>query len=432
MKRNALFLLIAVLLLSAAPAQAQLFKNIFGGHKKEQKKSPQRRKPPVKPATAKESPKAKKPEPFRFPPSVTKARYRVDVLAPLYLDELVKDGKVVAKKGIPAKAEPGISFYEGLKLAADSLRLMGYQLDVYIHDISEANQDAASLIAAGSLDSTDLIIGCVMSENIPALAAFAKEKEINFISAFSPSDGGVTENPYFTLLQPTLRSHCTFLLERIRLAQGSGKRKALVYHRTTNGTDNFAWGVMTADSLIRYTSVKADRLPPAEQLFLLLDSTMPNIIAMPIIDAGYAQQLVQQLVSEFPGYEFEIYGMPSWKGSELLKMVDTAGSLVFHITEPFYYDPTASQSLVNSYRKTFHGRINDMTFRGYETLFYYAQLLQLYGNRFNTHTTDRGLGMYTPFNIRVEYDKDMRPRYSENQFLYLIRYQNGNMQLEAK
>lgn len=430
MKRNVLFLLLAALLLSAPPAQAQLFKKIFGG--KEQKNTQKRRPQPAKPAAPKDNPQAQKPEPFRYPPSELKARYRVDVLVPLYLDELVKDGKPVHKKGIPDKAEPGIAFYEGLRLAADSLTQRGYRLDVYIHDITGEGQSPETLVASGTLDTTDLIIGLVMSEHLPALAGFAKEKEINFISALSPADAGITNNPYFTLLQPSLRSHCDFLLQRIKQAQGQSKNKALFYHRAANPTDAFAWQLMTADSAVRFAEVKADKLPPAEQLFLLLDSTRVNIIAMPVIDAAYAHRLVEQLMAAFPGYAFEIYGMPSWKGSELLKMQDSAASLVFHITEPFYYDPTASQHLLNSYRKTFSGRITDMTFRGFETLFYYAQLLQRYGNRFNEHTTDRGLGIYTPFNIRLEYGKDLKPLYNENQFLYLMRYQNGNMQVEIK
>lgn len=430
MKRPAFLLLLLALLLSAAPAEAQLFKKIFGG---KEKKSQQRRKPPVKQTPPKEAPKAKKPEPFPYPASDLKARYRVDVLAPLFLDELVKDGKPVHKKSVPGKAEAGVAFYEGLKLAADSLTKMGYRMDVYIHDITGEGLDPESLIASGNMDSTDLIIGFVMSENIPALAAFAKEKEINFVSAFSPSDAGIRDNPYFTLLQPSLSSHCMFLVQRMLQTQSrAGRERALIYHRAANGTDHYAYELMAADSTLRFAEVKADKLPPTEQLFLLLDSTRANIIGMPIIDAAYAQTLVQQLLTEFPTYHFEIYGMPSWKGSELLKLQDTTGSLIFHITEPFYYDPTASQRLVNSYRKTFHGRITDMTFRGFETLYYYARLLRDYGNRFNGHTTDKGIGIYTPFQIKLEYGKEGKPLYNENQFLYLMRYQNGNMQVEVK
>jgi len=431
MKRNTVLLLLLTSLLALSPgrAEAQLFKKLFGGER-QNKKTEKRRTPPAKPAPVKEKPKPnKKPEPFRYPPSDMKARYRVDVLAPLYLDELVKNNKPVYKKELPVKAEAGIGFYEGLRLASDSLTRAGYRMDVYVHDITGPGQDPEMLIKQGLLDESDLLIGLVMSEQIPALANFAKSKQINFVSALSPSDGGVSNNPWFTLLQPSLRSHCEFIREQ--LAARKDKKRALLYHRKSNPTDDFAWQVLAADSLFSRVHVAADKLPQTGQLFLLLDSTRPNTIVMPVIDPYYAQTLVTQLTTNFPGYAFEIYGLPSWKGSELLRLQDSTGNLVFHITEPFYYDPTTSQQLMGQYKKLFSGKPTEMVFRGYETLFWYGRLLQLYGNRFNEHMAERGMGIYTPFTIRLQYTPDHAPRYNENQHLYLMRYQNGSMQVEV-
>ena len=64
-----------------------------------------------------------------------KKRFRVDVLAPLYLDELVKGNNVTYKEKIPEKALPGLAFYAGISIAADSLKKEGFNIDIYIHEI---------------------------------------------------------------------------------------------------------------------------------------------------------------------------------------------------------------------------------------------------------------------------------------------------------
>ena len=74
---------------------------------------------------------------------------------------------------IPDKVLPGLNFYEGVKLASDSLNHLGYNMDVYVHDITDPISSIASLINSATLDSSDLIIGAVGTQQIATLAAFA-------------------------------------------------------------------------------------------------------------------------------------------------------------------------------------------------------------------------------------------------------------------
>src|SRR5687768_10734995 len=107
-----LFLLMTVLMLGYSnPADAQFWKKIF---KKEEK----RKKPVKKPVVKKPDPPkpVKKKREVNYPVSEKKNGYRVDVLVPLYLDELVKDDKPTFKGKVPEKAAGGMEFYEGLQL----------------------------------------------------------------------------------------------------------------------------------------------------------------------------------------------------------------------------------------------------------------------------------------------------------------------------
>ena len=120
-----------VLMVCPNTANAQFWKKLFSkkNNPREGKSSPIKTKPDVVPNTPKLRPRT-----IAYPKSTFKSTYRIDVLVPLYLDEGVVNNKVVYKKKLPTKVLPSIYFVEGLLLAADSLKNLGYKLDIHIHD----------------------------------------------------------------------------------------------------------------------------------------------------------------------------------------------------------------------------------------------------------------------------------------------------------
>ncbi len=417
--------------IAAPQAEAQFFKRLFGND--EPKRKPIAR-PASKPAATgkKAAAKTRKTEPDEiiYPETYRKERYRVDVLVPLYLNELVKGGKAVYKDKMPDKVLPGVNFYEGVKLAIDSVDKRGYEMDIYVHDITDATNMPEQLIATKALDSSDLIIGAVGAAQIGTLAAFAKKHTINFVSAMSPSDGSVKDNPYFTLLQPTLQTNCEWLERAIDKKHGN--TRVLIYHRNTVPADELAYKSLMKDSILKTTQINANALPKKEQLSIFLDSTEVNIIAMPILDVAYAELLLAQLNTSFPGYKFEVYGMPSWKGLNAIKKTSGLENIVVNFTAPFFFDASTAggQNLASGYYRTFARKPGEMVYRGYETLYWYCYLLNKYGPVFNKKISDNASASYTRFDIKPRYTKDFDLMYNENTHLYLYRYQNGSFAVE--
>ena len=79
----------------------------------------------------------------------------------------------------------------------------------------------ASLISSHALDSLQLIIGSVKDEEYGQLARFALQKNIPFISATYPNDGGITENPYLVIVNSTLKAHCEAIFSYMLQNHGS-------------------------------------------------------------------------------------------------------------------------------------------------------------------------------------------------------------------
>lgn len=427
MRRSIYLIILFIGLLSgySNPAAAQFWKKWF---KKEQ---PKRKLPPKKPA-AKDKPKpVKKKHEVTYPATQMKPRYRVDVFAQLYLDELVKGGKATFKGKLPVKAAAGMEFYEGVKIAADTLSSFSFAIDVYMHDVMDVKATPDILIKNKALDSTDLIIGAVPSQYIPALAAFAKNRQVNFISALSPSDADVKDNPYFTLLQPSLQTHCEAIMKALAK---KNVRKPVLFYRDNPGVDHNAFNYLTGYSTnTDLRKILVNTVPAKEQLKGAFDSASVNTIVIAVLDNAYANKLLKQINLLYPGYRFEVYGMPSWSGMASLKKTDEYPNITIYVTEPFFYDMTtaAGQALSGIYKKEYgNNHPGDLVYRGYETMYWYAYLLNKYGTIFNEKTADNGVAPFTRFDIKPQWDKDDNLLYNENQHLYFYRYSDGSFMLE--
>ncbi|MCB0696577.1 MAG: hypothetical protein KDC07_04390, partial [Chitinophagaceae bacterium] len=371
----------------------------------------------------------KKP-PSIYPPSDIKERYRIDVLAPLYLSELVQDGKVVDKTKLPDKVIPSLKFYEGMVLATDTLKKLGYKFDLYIYDVADELESPATLVNTDAFMGSDLILGILSSKDFPLIANYAKKHHINFVSALSPSNHSVSDNPYFMMIQPTLETHCDAVEQFIY--KKNGIITPLLFYRTTVSVDNVALSNFVTNNAIEFKKVPCDEMPTRDQLLPLLSKDIKNVIVMPILNDKYVDGILLRLNQWFPDYQFEVWGMPSWDNMISLKKADAYPNIVIYFTSPFYFDPsTASgQAVMNAYKRKYVGKADNMVFRGYETMLWYANLLKRYGTIFNEHLWDTGGAPFTRYEIKPETNEKGDIMYYENKHVYLYRYQGSSYMVE--
>ena len=420
-------LLITILFFTAASSQ-----DAYGQFWKKKKEPATRKKPVItKPKeTPKEQPKKKSRE-IVFPKSVKKDRYRMDVLLPLYLDELVKDGQPVNKNRIPEKAQNSFSFYEGVKLAADTLTAMGYELDVFIHDITKHGETPDALAKSNSLAESDVIIGNLQSYQIRPLADYAKKKHINFISTLSPADADVMDNPYFTIIQPTLVTHIKKL--RSGIFKKYPNQNIHLFYRSNPAVDSTAYKFAFEDEEKKFKRLLINTLPSQLQLQKIFDSTETNVIMMPVLDDRYAESLIEQISNWFPNYRFEIYGLPSWKFMNKLKKPEAFPNVGVVFSAPFYFDIMSNNAIVhvaNLYKGIYGTNISEMSLRGYETIMWYAYLLKRYGNIFNERMNDNNF-TFSKYEIVPQWTEGNDLMYNENTHFFIYRYQGGSYMVNA-
>ncbi len=355
---------------------------------------------------------------IEYPISHKKSHYRIDLLAPMYLDELVRNGN--PSTYIPEKATRGLDFYKGVQIAADTLKKALFDIDIYVHDVASLMESSEALIRKNALDSADLLLGAVGDKDVAGLAAYAKKKQINFISAVSGADGGVKENPYFTMLQPSVKSYCEWITSKLENTFPKGK--VLLMHRDNNATDDncFKYLVDEPNSKAMYNTLLCNTAPNNEAIGRIID-TQSNIVVVAINDIKYADSMVKTLKKEFPRTHFDVYGMPAWSNASGLFKQHGYDEFVFYIPTPFVFNNTEgfAKYVERVFKKEYGGKPSEMVYRGFETMYWYANMLKNYGPVFNKYYTDNELAPLTKFEIKPQWDDKGNLIYQENRHLSL-------------
>lgn len=362
---------------------------------------------------------------FNFPEPQLKDRYNIAVLTPMYLDSVDLEKNLTH---IPKFMMPGIDFYQGVRIAADTLQKQGLKFNLYIYDSKSNYLNVKNLIGSDKLDSMDLIIGNASVSDLGLLADFAKKKNINFVSAVSPSDANQSANPYFTILQPRLISHIEKIHNNINrkyadnnvifMSQKSaGPNNALNYFK--NDVVNSLPG-----RFLEY-EIKGEELD-VDHFISKIDSANYTCIVLGILDAGTTYKTLKKLAPIASRFHLKVYCMPTAEAIKSLGKVDEFPNMPVYYTSAYIIDKITPSSMYigREYKKRMGTAPSDIVFKGFESLYFFAKLIHKYGVPFNDYISDNSFTFITPYKIMPVKERKV-VNFFENKFLYLLKYENG-------
>ncbi len=357
-------------------------------------------------------------------------RQKIALFAPLYLDSAFDAGyNYRFNKSFPKFLHPGLEFYEGAQAALDSLNKAGAPLEVFVYDTKSRSTPLAQLLNSPQFRDIEMIIGNGAAADVRLFADAAKKKKIPFISATLPNDAGITNNPYYVVLNSTLRTHVESLYQYLQRHHKSDK--IVVFRK--NGTqenqirdylNDFAKSAI-APLKMEFRDVENDltisRLLPA------LDSNRKTVCIAGSLDEAFGLKLVQNLASVSDDYLMTLIGMPTWDGFNLNKSEFKKIEIIY--STPFNYgkwSPLGTQ-LANGFEANFGARPTDMYYRGYETMLRFALLLLDTKKDVSSNLTRKGNFIFTQFDIQPVFlnKQNMELDYFENKKLYYVRLLNG-------
>ena len=361
--------------------------------------------------------------------------YRVGIFAPLYLDSIFTNtGTIRYNDAIPKFMTPGIEFVHGAQIALDSMKTGKENIDAFIYDTKSNTESIAQLISNKKLDNLNIIIGSVKDLEFKQLADFAHTKNIPFISATYPNDGGITSNPFLVIVNSTLKAHCeaifSYLIQnhgtdKIFLCRQKGAQedKVAAYFRMINGQEG--------KPLLDIQTLNFDSIVSPGLLKNRLDSTRQTVIIGGSLDETFATNLTTACFELHISYPLTLLGMPNWDNFKALVKKDRYADFPIYFTTPYFNSKwdTYSKMLNTAYSKKYKGKASDMAFKGFECTYLFTKLITKYPGFEMNHLNEKGLKVFSDFNFRpVMLKKDAPlPDYFENKHLYFIKIMNGTL-----
>lgn len=362
----------------------------------------------------------------------THTRYTVAVFAPLYLDSAFDPaGQYRYDKNFPKFITPGLEFYEGIKLAADSLKTEKVELNIEIFDTRSATQNLQQQLNTPALEHAGLIIGHVTPTEAKTLAEAALRKNIPFINANLPNDAGIARNPSLVILNSTLQTHCEGIYRYLQ--KNYGTSNVIFFRRKGQMEDRLQSYFTEAEKNTPSVKLKSKfvMLDDSKPFSLdnHLDSTRLTVCVVASMDENFGRTIAQQLSASLEKYPALLVGMPTWDAIIDFNRKEYKDLNIVYST-PFYNAKTdkTSNSITNYFKTFLYARPSDMVFRGYECMYRFGKLLVDKGSNLNSSIGEKKYKLFTDWDIQPVLDKQtMALDHFENKKLYFVKKMNGQV-----
>ena len=344
-------------------------------------------------------------------------RKTIVVFIPLEIDAAFNGTDyILGNNNLPKTMLPGLDFYNGVLMAVDSLKKSSATFDIRIIDTKQKNNSLTTLLTDSSLQKPTLIISAVTNKvDTKLIADFALAQQSPMVSAVFPNDAGVTNNPFFTILNPTLKTQCEAIYNYI---QTNFSKNTILYLKKKGTTEDYIQNIIQGgNNKTKQSFVNIDIQDSITfaNIVPYLDSTKQNILLCGSLKESFGAAVVKTL-NEHPAYKTTVIGMPTWDGEKSLNV--TSVEIIY--ASPFYFNGNEKllKQLTAAYKLKYLGRPSDQFFKGFESMLYFTNGLSA-----------KPTPVFNSFKLMPVFNTDNKSQvdYQENKNLYFFRKQNGQI-----
>jgi len=380
--------------------------------------------------------------------------YNIAVLLPFYLSENSTRNSIDSSKTVKGKKVYNyvnrsddwiyprslgfVEMYEGILLAADTLRALGVNINIHAFDIKNDTVEVLRLIKTGKLDKMDLIIGPVHSTSLSLVASYAGSLGIPVVSPVQLSNNAVLENnPFLFMAGSTLEVSQNAIARKMGDYQNSNI--VLIHSNSEEELQNISrFRSMILNELSYKMPLEEIRLrdmvfysrsvfgnDSINRLAHALSDRANNVIIIASEDTPVMSESLTNIHALSRKFNIDVFGYP---GMRFLENIDhkVCFDLGLMIYSPYWID--YSQKDIIEFNSDFLAKFltepSEMSYawQGYDIVYYFISGLAIHGKDFILHPE-----IHNPDLLHTEFDFRRRSGNDgfEDQKLFLIRYSNN-------
>lgn len=348
----------------------------------------------------------------------------------LFLPFLIDKFDTLKANYLPSETFPidkssiqSVQLFNGVILALDSLKKMGYKIDLSIHDTQKDSLHTVELLQNIELLNANLIIGPVFSKQIKIIRNFAKKYSIPMICPSAIPNQALFQYPVLYKINPSKSTQILAIANYLKKQNISNDNITLLANKKNSKSLKYAQLFADAynDSLSMSDSIKTIALEHTSNFKKVknISKSDTNIFVIassdiPFISFVFTKLIVLSNSSQHYNSNFKVFGF-----EEVLKMntIDEKYKQLFnlHVSSKgnVNYDDDDVTSFIKLFYETFEMKPELNAFIGYDLTL--SIINQLFGNE-----KSESKGMYNEMN----FDQIDQQSGFENKAVKLLKYQD--------
>lgn len=378
---------------------------------------------PVTPGDVKSPPVGQKPEEVK--PSARNLDHSIGLLLPFELNTI--NLKTARTKDI-SKADLAIDFYQGFKLALDSLSKGGHNYKLHVFDTQEQETRVVNLARAASVKENDIIIGPVFPDALSTFSEFSDADPSQLIvSPLAASMPSQFKNPRLVTVNNSVDQHGWKIADYIIRNYQPEQVNIVLVNTKRSDDEKFSAPLRKYINELSKGKFKITERPNAIGLQSYLSSSKNNLVILSSSDRIFLLPTIDKLYQLIgQNYKIEVFGHPNWVKAAFLDG-SKMQALKTKLSSSYFIDYNAAnvKHFVARYRDDYGFEPTEFAFKGFDMGYYFGSLLEKYGKNYASHLTDES---YKGLHNNFRFSKDPLLGYT-NDNLMLLTYRALELQL---
>lgn len=311
--------------------------------------------------------------------STKKELYKVALMLPLFLSEVAGiDADHPDAETLESKSFEFLPFYEGFRLALDSLEKSGLKIKLYVFDADKDTAKTRQILRKPEMKSMNLIFGVLYQRNFQIVADFARKNKIVLVNPISEKSELVSGNPYVFKVLPPKSTQLDELADYMSRSFNKGQ---LLIVRSGQYNDKDAPDRLKKACQERGMNAKI--VEGQEGAIAGLSKEKENYLVVFTDNTPYAFDLTRRLFELRNDYSMILVSLPDWSSLEGLETEYLAALKTHMVTQSFIdYDDPAVKVFVRKYQSEYHADPALLCFQGFDAAWYFLSALKSYGTGF--------------------------------------------------
>ncbi len=317
-----------------------------------------------------------------------KDKYNVALFAPFHFEgaDNIEPEKIARDlASFPAKSEMAVQFYAGFRMAMDSMKKKGLNVQLFVYDIDDSDSSRVlEVLRKPEMAEMNLIVGPLSSNMFLMVAKYAQKKGIPVVSPVSQQNRILLNNDCVSKMIPSvttqLEEEAAFIADKYKgantiLISNSNPKEAQHINIFRTRFNELRGASSSADSL--------HQVKGSEGLTKILSADKVNVLVLPSNSQAYITDMLRTLNTLLDKYQIVVFGMQSWSGFANLDY-DYLNKLQLHYAVNSFvdYDKDATVSFVKNFRILSGTEPGPYAFHGYDAGIFYLNALNTFGVNF--------------------------------------------------